>query len=149
MKIIRFTWWTYQLREDSRIDWTGEKVKLHQINIAAFSFKPRSWAIRWRHCKLQCQQPKVKVEQDSYAYDSETLGDLELQKLKRSYEAQKAQLTKINNALAEAEEANKSELWPINEMPGYQKAMNKKAEKEKKLGEARKRYYERLNAVKS
>ena len=84
-----------------------ESVRLFSYNLPREVYERRTWVIRWRQSKLQCQHPKQNVVCYFSYYDRRSGESLEFNSFLSSLISSKAQVTKAERKMREYIEYNR------------------------------------------
>lgn len=101
-----------------------DKVLYFRNDMKMEFFNRWNWFFRYRAAKYQVQNPKKRIIYENGSYDY-TLPEVELyEKVKNHYIGAKRMLTQMNNQLNKIKK-NYNEMFPIEELPVWEKNMKK------------------------
>lgn len=119
----------------------GEKVPLFQYDLPRKVADRYGWVIQWRRARLVCQYPKGNVTHTYSLYDKRSGEDYSFGSCLSSLASAKAQVTKMERAVAEYTAWQKQNNLFFNEQTDDMllKALDKLKVKKKNIQEAEKR----------
>lgn len=98
-KELEVQMWVYISIE--RTDEQGNRERVFSYDLPRELYEQKSWVIRWRVAKMQCQHPKDIVRAYTCFYDKRLGNDTKLTEDLRKLISAKAQASKVNRKIEE------------------------------------------------